>query len=159
MAKPTAVGLPTNEFGAILSEDLAWAVFPAFPPSVRLAVLVGDTIITGISANGASTPATATFRGAIVALNAQTGAIRWRTYSLPDNGDVPGGYAGATMFSPPAVDEALGLVYGTFGQPYTEPPSVTLRSSCWNKFLAGNRLRWEATKHMTRPTSWPSAEI
>ena len=88
-------------------------------------ILVGDTIITGISANGASAPATATFLGAIVALNAQTGEIRWRTYSLPDNGGVPGGYSGATMFSPPAVDASLGLVYGTFGQPYTEPPSVT----------------------------------
>jgi len=29
------------------------------------------------------------------------------------------------MFSPPAVDVAAGLVYGTFGQPYTEPASVT----------------------------------
>ena len=67
-------------------------------------VLVGDTIITGISANGASVRPTATFRGAIVALNAQTGRILWRTYSLPDNGGVPGGYAGATMFSPPAVE-------------------------------------------------------
>ena len=88
-------------------------------------VLVGDTIITGISANGASAPATATFRGAIVALSARTGQILWRSYSLPDNGGVPGGYAGATMFSPPAVSEAAGLVYGTFGQAYTEPASVT----------------------------------
>src|SRR5262249_52444757 len=44
---------------------------------------------------------------------------------LPANGGVAGGYAGATMFSPPAVDERAGLVYGTFGQPYTEPASVT----------------------------------
>jgi polyvinyl alcohol dehydrogenase (cytochrome) len=29
------------------------------------------------------------------------------------------------MFSPPAVDLPAGLVYGTFGQPYTEPASVT----------------------------------
>jgi glucose dehydrogenase len=29
------------------------------------------------------------------------------------------------MFSPPAVSIAAGLVYGTFGQPYTEPSSVT----------------------------------
>jgi polyvinyl alcohol dehydrogenase (cytochrome) len=88
-------------------------------------VLVGNTVITGISANGASNPATATFRGAIVALNAQTGQIIWRTYSLPDNGGLPGGYAGATMFSPPAVDASEGLVYGTFGQAYSEPASVT----------------------------------
>jgi polyvinyl alcohol dehydrogenase (cytochrome) len=87
-------------------------------------VLAGDTIYTGVSASGASGPA-ATFRGAIVALNAQTGRILWRSYSLPDNGGVPGGYAGATMFSPPAVDLSAGLVYGTFGQAYTEPASVT----------------------------------
>jgi polyvinyl alcohol dehydrogenase (cytochrome) len=87
-------------------------------------VLAGDTIFTGISASGASGP-TATFRGAIVAVDARTGRLLWRTYSLPDNGGVPGGYAGATMFSPPAVDVSAGLVYGTFGQPYTEPASVT----------------------------------
>src|SRR5436190_10460547 len=87
-------------------------------------VLAGDTIYTGVSASGAGGIG-ATFRGAIVALNAQTGRILWRTYSLPDNGGIPGGYAGATMFSPPAVDLPAGLVYGTFGQPYTEPASVT----------------------------------
>jgi polyvinyl alcohol dehydrogenase (cytochrome) len=87
-------------------------------------VLVGDTVITGVSASGAGGPA-ATFRGEIVALNAQTGHILWQAYSLPDNGGVPGGYAGATMFSPPAVDLENRLVYGTFGQPYTEPAGVT----------------------------------
>ena len=87
-------------------------------------VLAGNTIYTGVSASGASGP-DATFRGAIVALNAQTGRLLWRTYSLPDNGGVPGGYSGSTMFSPPAVDLSAGLVYGTFGQPYTEPASVT----------------------------------
>jgi polyvinyl alcohol dehydrogenase (cytochrome) len=86
-------------------------------------VLAGDTIITGVSASGAGGP-NATFRGAIVALNARTGEILWQSYSLPDNGGVPGGYAGATMFSPPAVDLRAGLVYGTFGQPYVVPAAV-----------------------------------
>src|SRR5215470_14733017 len=66
-------------------------------------VLAGDTIFTGVSASGASGP-DATFRGSIVALNAQTGRILWQHYSLPDNGGLAGGYAGATMFSPPAVN-------------------------------------------------------
>jgi len=87
-------------------------------------VLAGDTVFTGVSASGASGP-NATFRGAIVAVDARNGHLLWRTYSLPDNGGVPGGYAGATMFSPPAVDVSAGLVYGTFGQPYAEPASVT----------------------------------
>jgi polyvinyl alcohol dehydrogenase (cytochrome) len=86
-------------------------------------VLVGNTIITGVSASGASGPG-ATFRGAIVALDARSGRILWRTYSLPDNGGVAGGYAGATMFSPPAVDASARLVYGTFGQTYSEPATV-----------------------------------
>ena len=86
-------------------------------------VLAGDTIYTGVSASGASGPG-ATFRGSIVALQAQTGRILWQQYSLPDNGGVAGGYAGATMFSPPAVIVEAGLVYGTFGQPYTEPAAV-----------------------------------
>ena len=87
-------------------------------------VLVGNTVITGVSASGASAPATATFRGEIVALDAQTGRIIWQTFSLPDNHGQTGLYAGATMFAPPAVDEDLGLVYGTFGNPYREPPDV-----------------------------------
>src|SRR5437762_3501106 len=86
-------------------------------------ILAGDTVITGVSAAGASGPG-ATFRGDIVALDALTGHILWQSYSLPDNGGVAGGYAGATMFSAPTVDLADGLVFGTFGQPYTEPANV-----------------------------------
>jgi hypothetical protein len=36
------VGLSPRAFGAIHSEELRWDAFPAFPPFVRLAVLVGD---------------------------------------------------------------------------------------------------------------------
>jgi quercetin dioxygenase-like cupin family protein len=35
-------GLPVKQFGAILSEDIKWQAFPAFPPEARLAVVVGD---------------------------------------------------------------------------------------------------------------------
>jgi len=76
-------------------------------------VLADNVVYTGVSASGASGPG-ARSAAPIVALDAQTGRIRWRTYSLPDNGGVAGGYAGATMFSPPAVDLSAGLVYGTF---------------------------------------------
>jgi polyvinyl alcohol dehydrogenase (cytochrome) len=102
-------------------------------------VLAGDTIFTGVSASGASGP-NATFRGAIVAVDARTGRLLWRTYSLPDNGGQPGGYAGATMFSPPAVDVRLGLVYGTFGQPYTEPASVTACHTAHGSFTESCEL-------------------
>ena len=41
------VGLSTHEFGSLRSEDISWAAFPAFPPSVRLSVLVGDISAAG----------------------------------------------------------------------------------------------------------------
>lgn len=41
-----AQGLPGKTFGEVLPENIQWAAFPAFPPSARLAVLVGDTSST-----------------------------------------------------------------------------------------------------------------
>jgi len=39
-----AAGLPPTAFGDVLPENnIPWGPFPAFPPRVRLAVLVGDT--------------------------------------------------------------------------------------------------------------------
>lgn len=38
-----AQGLPGKTFGEVLPENIQWAPFPAFPPSARLAILVGDT--------------------------------------------------------------------------------------------------------------------
>jgi polyvinyl alcohol dehydrogenase (cytochrome) len=90
----------------------------------------GDHVYVGVSSRESSyDPAhglvCCTFRGALVALDAQTGHIDWRSYALPDNGGVPGGYAGAAMIAPPTVDVSTGLVYATFGNLYTEPASVT----------------------------------
>ena len=42
-----AQGLAPTAFGEILPEDIIWMSFPAFPPSVRLAVLVGDVSKAG----------------------------------------------------------------------------------------------------------------
>ena len=87
-------------------------------------VLAGDTIYTGVSATGAG-GRQATFRGAIVALDSADGPYPVAELLASRNNDAPGGYAGATMFAAPTVDLADGLVYGTFGQPYVEPESVT----------------------------------
>jgi polyvinyl alcohol dehydrogenase (cytochrome) len=97
-------------------------------------VLVGDRVYVGISSRESSyDPAHGLvccfFRGAVVALHAQTGRLLWRTYGLPDNGGVAGGWAGVAIIAPPAVDVAAGLVYATFGNLYPSfgslyPPSV-----------------------------------
>ena len=82
-------------------------------------VLAGDTICVGTSQAGAST-----FPGALVALDARTGSMLWRRYSLPNPEGLPGGYWGAVMFGPPAVDVRDGLVFGTFKVAAGEPPAV-----------------------------------
>jgi polyvinyl alcohol dehydrogenase (cytochrome) len=82
-------------------------------------VLAGDTIYVGTSQSGVST-----YPGALVALDAQTGRILWRRYSLPNPDGLPGGYWGAVMFGPPAVDLADGLVFGTFKVAAGEPAAV-----------------------------------
>jgi quercetin dioxygenase-like cupin family protein len=40
--------LSLGAFGATLSEDIDWQPFPAFPPSVRLAVVVGEPAVKGL---------------------------------------------------------------------------------------------------------------
>ena len=36
-----------SAFKSILPEDIAWQPFPAFPPSARLAILVGEPSAAG----------------------------------------------------------------------------------------------------------------
>jgi polyvinyl alcohol dehydrogenase (cytochrome) len=65
-----------------------------------------------------------TFRGSMVALNATTGAILWKTFTLPDNGGATGGYSGNAIWSPPAIDPARGVLYIGTGNNYTVPDAV-----------------------------------
>jgi polyvinyl alcohol dehydrogenase (cytochrome) len=59
------------------------------------------------------------FRGSVVALDADTGAILWRTYMVP-----PGWPGGAVWGSTPAVDPARGQLYITTGNNYDIPASA-----------------------------------
>ena len=64
-------------------------------------------------------------RGRLTALDAQTGKILWRWYTLPAPGDVGGDswpagtdhylHGGATIWNTPALDPQLGLVYFSVG--------------------------------------------
>ncbi|CAK9137098.1 unnamed protein product [Ilex paraguariensis] len=66
-----------------------------------------------------------TFRGSMVKLDVRTGAILWRTFTLPDNGGRLGGYSGAAIWgSSPAIDTVRGLVYVGTGNLYIAPPEV-----------------------------------
>jgi polyvinyl alcohol dehydrogenase (cytochrome) len=59
------------------------------------------------------------FRGSVVALDAATGKLLWKTYT------VPAGYSGGPVWgSTPAIDPEDNLVYVGTGDNYTAPPGV-----------------------------------
>lgn len=92
-------------------------------------VVVGHVIYQGISSieeglfnyNGYTC---CTFRGSVVALDADTGAILWKTYTVPDNQGKAGGYSGAPVWQAPAVDTVRNLLYAGTGNNYSAPASV-----------------------------------
>jgi polyvinyl alcohol dehydrogenase (cytochrome) len=59
------------------------------------------------------------FRGSVVALDVQTGAIKWKTYTVP-----PGYYGGAVWGSTGAVDLARNQVYMAAGNNYAAPQAA-----------------------------------
>ncbi|HEY3605873.1 MAG TPA: PQQ-binding-like beta-propeller repeat protein [Pseudonocardiaceae bacterium] len=83
----------------------------------------------GISSKGEGS-VSPTFRGAVIALDAATGRLLWKAYTVPsDNGNsdsnLPGFYTGnAVWASAPAVDPARGLLYVGTGNNYSVPAGV-----------------------------------
>jgi polyvinyl alcohol dehydrogenase (cytochrome) len=67
-----------------------------------------------------------TFRGSLNAVDARTGAVRWKTFTVPENRNQPEGYSGNAVWSgTPALDAGGRTVYITTGNNYTVPDSVT----------------------------------
>lgn len=92
-------------------------------------VVYHGIIYQGISSKGEASAAS-TFRGAVVALDAATGAQVWKAYTVPSNNgnndsNLPGYYTGnAVWASNPVIDPARGLLYVGTGNNYTVPPGV-----------------------------------
>jgi polyvinyl alcohol dehydrogenase (cytochrome) len=88
-------------------------------------VVDGNTVYVGVSsfeeAKAALSPGyqCCTFRGSVVALNANTGRILWKTYTVPT------GYgSGAVWGSTPAVDHKRGSLFVTTDKNYSAPQKV-----------------------------------
>ncbi len=76
-------------------------------------------VYVGTSSKDEGLPAIPTFRGSVMALNAGTGKILWKTYM------VPRGYTGGAIWgSTPVVDHDTGLLYVTTGNNYSVPAGV-----------------------------------
>jgi polyvinyl alcohol dehydrogenase (cytochrome) len=93
-------------------------------------VLSGNVVYTGVSSNEESLETNplypcCTFRGSVAALDAQTGRLLWKTYTIPPNGGMAGGYSGGAVWgSTPVVDPATHLLYVGTGTNYTVPAGV-----------------------------------
>jgi len=92
-------------------------------------VLLGDTVYVGVSSNEEALAvdtsyACCTFRGSMVALNANTGQILWKTYVVPDNHSLADGYSGNAIWQPAAIDVSRGSLYVGTGNNYQVPASV-----------------------------------
>ncbi len=94
-------------------------------------VVFDGTVYVGVSSNEESTLAhqptytqCCAFRGSVVALDAVTGAILWKTYDMPDNHGALDRYSGGAIWQPPAIDPQRGLLYIGTGNNYTVPKRV-----------------------------------
>jgi polyvinyl alcohol dehydrogenase (cytochrome) len=74
-----------------------------------------------------------TFRGSVSALDASTGSVLWKTYTIDEpkpraknkNGVQQWGPAGAGIWSAPTVDPKRNMVYVATGNNYADPPQPT----------------------------------
>ena len=101
--------------------------------------LVGTTLFVPVSSYEEVTGANksyscCTFRGSVVALDASTGKLLWKAFTIADEAK-PGatnavgvqlmGPSGAAIWSAPTFDAATQRVYATTGDNYSDPPTET----------------------------------
>jgi polyvinyl alcohol dehydrogenase (cytochrome) len=123
------VYIGTQEGGWVIAVDakkgtLVWKtqLEPSDPFAIVTAspVVVRGTVYTGVASTEESAVAFGApccgSRGSVVALDAATGAIKWKTYTVPA-GYVGGGVWGSNL----VVDSARGAVFAGTGNNYTHP--------------------------------------
>jgi polyvinyl alcohol dehydrogenase (cytochrome) len=103
-------------------------------------VVFDGIVYIGISSNeetlaGNPTYSCCSFRGSVVALDAKTGAIVWKTFDMPDNGGRADQYSGGAVWQPPAIDPKRGTLFVGTGNNYTAPASV---ETCQNASPTAN---------------------
>ena len=125
------------------------------------ATLVGTMLFVPVSSYEEATGANksyscCTFRGSVVALDASTGKVLWKAFTIAEEAK-PGatnaagvqlmGPSGAAIWSAPTFDAATQRIYATTGDNYSDPPTET--SDAILAFGAGSgELVW--TRQTTR---------
>ena len=116
------------------SGALVWSTLvESFPAAVITSspVVFKGTVYVGISAVGEEALAAkagypcCVSRGSVVALDESSGKIVWKTYTVPDNHGVVGGYSGGAVWgSTPVIDAARNSIYVGAGNNYSVPADV-----------------------------------
>ncbi len=96
-------------------------------PPARLVVL-GDVVYVGVSSieEALAIPSSypcCSFRGSMVAMNAETGHILWQTFVMPDIRAAQTVTVGG-IWQPPAIDPGRGLLFVGTGKNYEVPENV-----------------------------------
>jgi polyvinyl alcohol dehydrogenase (cytochrome) len=115
--------------------------------------MVGHYVAIGMSSEEeivAGNPAyIPTFRGSLVLLDPDDGAIVWQTFTISDQ-ESAAGASGAAIWSTPTYDQATNTIYATTGNNYSEPATGT--SDAFIAFDAtSGAIRWvsQRTHHDT----------
>jgi polyvinyl alcohol dehydrogenase (cytochrome) len=91
-----------------------------------------------------------TFRGSIVALDARTGDVVWKAYTIPESptllreyadGTEVWGPSGGAIWSAPTIDAKRGALYVGVGNTYSGPPQPTTDAILAFDLKTG-RMRW-----------------
>ena len=144
-----------------------WRVKADDHPAARITgspVLDGDRLYVPVSSGeeGSATQPTypcCTFRGSVAALDAATGKLIWKTYTVPEPKPykLPGdprdlhGPAGGSVWNAPTIDHKRGLLYVGDGNDYTDV-DAPLTDSVLALDLATGKIRW--SRQMLKLDHW-----
>ena len=104
-----------------------------------------------------------TFRGSVLAVDAATGKVIWKTWTVPDEskpgkptrrGVKSSGPSGVGVWSSPTVDPQSGAVYVTTGDNYSDPPTAT-SDAVLALSLDSGRILW--SQQMTKGDAYNSS--
>lgn len=156
---------------AVLSQNgrLLWKIRADLHPAARITgspLYFNDRLYVPVSSGeegAAMDPhyACCTFRGSVVALDAQSGNIIWKAYTIPESAKLTGrrntagaklwGPSGAAVWSSPTLDLKTRAIYVATGNAYSEPDSrfsdaviafdMNSGKMLWSKQLTAND-RW-----------------
>ncbi len=122
--------------------ELLWKTHIDEDPHARIVgapVIFGDMLFVPLT-DGEEGPSAnpkyecCTGRGAMVALNASTGKLIWKTYTIPEAAHITGkspdgvqkwGPSGASIWSAPTIDAERGLIYAGTGDNFSDPATKT----------------------------------